>query len=176
MIRRRGGAGKNVQGVAILEKPFHLRQLIRVLTDAPKDAAPAGAREPSSSSMGALRILLVEDNEVNQQVAVGLLNKLGHVVEVASDAGDGVAMARRGGYDLVFMDVQLPDMDGYEATGLIRSFPDPTGRVLVVAMTANAMEGDRERCLAAGMDDFLPKPVRRVELAAMLERWGRRRP
>ncbi|CAA7627125.1 response regulator [Magnetospirillum sp. UT-4] len=160
-------------GVDTVPKPVHPRELARRLAGRMEGASarPAKADE-EIAPVRPLTILLVEDNPVNQEVAVGILTALGHRTDVAGDAADGVAMACRGGYDIVLMDVQLPDMDGYEATSLIRSLPGAVAKVPIIAMTANAMEGDRERCLSAGMDDYLAKPVRRQTLAAALARWA----
>jgi len=119
----------------------------------------------------ALRILVVEDNPINQQVAVGLLAKLGHRADVADDGAEAVTLVERGEYDLILMDMQMPRMDGLTATGIIRGLPGDKAKVIIVAMTANAMSGDRDSCLAAGMDDYLAKPIDRHRLAAVLDRW-----
>jgi CheY-like chemotaxis protein len=117
-------------------------------------------------------ILLVEDNLVNQKVALRQLQKLGYAVAVATNGREGVEMALRGRYALLLMDCQMPEMDGYEATRAIRAAERDAGRYTpIVAMTANAMEGDREACLAAGMDDYLAKPLRMEDLGAMIGRW-----
>jgi PAS domain S-box-containing protein len=105
------------------------------------------------------RILLAEDNPVNQVVAVKMLEKIGCRVDVVQDGSEAVEMATRFTYDLILMDVQMPRMDGLEATRRIRQLPTPVRGIRIVAMTANAMAGDRERCLSAGMDDFLSKPI-----------------
>jgi len=160
--------------VVVTAKPIHARRLARDLTattNATDDPHPATTDRPAAGP--ALHILLIEDNLINQEVARGFLLSLGHTVEIASNAVEGVAMVVRQPFDLVLMDVQLPDMDGYQATKLIRSLDGPQARVPVIAMTANAMEGDRDRCLAAGMDDYLSKPIRRPTLAATLDRWSR---
>jgi CheY-like chemotaxis protein/HPt (histidine-containing phosphotransfer) domain-containing protein len=117
------------------------------------------------------RILLAEDNEINQQVAVGMLEAMGHRVDVVSDGAEAVTAAKTANYDLILMDCQMPRMDGFEATAAIREASPPHRRVAIVAMTANAMQGDRERCLAAGMDDYLAKPVNRDRLAEAVDRW-----
>jgi len=132
-----------------------------------EDPPPAEPRRP-------LRLLVAEDNAVNQQVATGLLARLGHRADVANDGGEAVAAVQRIDYDLVFMDVQMPGMDGIEATRIIRAMSGPKAHLPIVAMTANAMAGDRETFLAAGMDDYIAKPVNRRSLAALLERWSAR--
>jgi CheY-like chemotaxis protein/anti-sigma regulatory factor (Ser/Thr protein kinase) len=121
-----------------------------------------------------LRILLAEDNLINQKVAQALLNKLGHAADIVSDGQQALAALAGKPYDLVLMDCMMPNMDGYEATAVIRN---PTSTVLnhqipVIAMTANALQGDRENCLQAGMSDYLAKPVRKEELAAVLTKWS----
>jgi CheY-like chemotaxis protein len=116
-----------------------------------------------------IRVLLAEDNPVNQMVAVRMLERLNCRIDVASDGEEAVRMASKFPYDVIFMDVQMPRLDGFEATKRIRS--TPTGqRLHIVAMTANAMQGDRERCLDAGMDDYVPKPVTPDSLKEALER------
>jgi two-component system, sensor histidine kinase and response regulator len=122
------------------------------------------------------RILVVDDNRVNQMVASRTLERLGCKVDVADDGKKAVAMVKTSAYDMVFMDCQMPVMDGYEATAEIRRDAAPGSHVVVVAMTANAMQGDRESCLQAGMDDYVSKPVDKQEIIAALKRhvpaWG----
>ena len=143
------------------------------------DAVPlltAAVYEPvtaTSAAAGAGHLLLVEDNFVNQRVAVYMLTKLGHQVDVARHGREAVVKLSRTVYDLVLMDCQMPEMDGFEATRIIR---DRSSAVLdhevpVVAMTANAFPEDRARALASGMNDFLAKPVDRSVLASMLAKW-----
>ena len=120
------------------------------------------------------RILLAEDNPINQKIAVITLNKLGHSVDVVANGIEAVRALESTGYDLVLMDCMMPEMDGFEATAMIR---DPESKVLnhkvpIIAMTANAMKGDRENCIEAGMDDYLTKPVKKDALAAVIEKWG----
>jgi two-component system sensor histidine kinase/response regulator len=118
----------------------------------------------------ALRVLLAEDNLVNQRVAVGLLTKRGHNVTVANNGLEALAELERGAFDVVLMDVQMPEMGGLEATAAIRQREAlKGGHIRIVAMTAHAMNGDRERCLAAGMDGYLSKPISPALLYAALE-------
>jgi CheY-like chemotaxis protein len=119
-----------------------------------------------------LRILLVEDNEVNRKVAVRMLQKLGCEVDIATDGRQAIDKTAQQRYDIVFMDVYMPELDGYEATRLIRQREEATGsHQVIIAMTANAMEGDRELCLKAGMDDYLAKPFREADLRQTIARW-----
>jgi CheY-like chemotaxis protein len=118
-----------------------------------------------------LRILVAEDNRINQMVIVRMLEKDGHRVDVVGNGREALAALEGASYDLVLMDCQMPEMDGFEATSAIRATERPSGaHVTIVALTANAMEGDRERCLAAGMDDYLAKPITRHALVAVLGR------
>ena len=118
-------------------------------------------------------VLLVEDNITNQQVALSILKKLGVQVEVVASGQEALDLLEKTDYDLVFMDVQMPGMDGLETTQAIRSrsVGARNDRIPVVAMTAHALQGDRERCLAAGMDDYVAKPVTPQSLAAVLGKW-----
>jgi signal transduction histidine kinase/CheY-like chemotaxis protein len=117
------------------------------------------------------RILLVEDNVINQKVALGLLAKLGYRAETASSGQEAIESVRSASYAVVLMDCQMPGMDGFEATRAIRALGGALGAVPIIALTANAMPGDRERCLEAGMDDYLPKPIRIQQLEDVLKRW-----
>ncbi len=122
---------------------------------------------------GRRRVLLVEDNPVNQAVAVGILAKLGYSAEVAGDGRAAVDAAALGDYDAVLMDCQLRELDGYQAAREIRRREEGTGRhTPIIAMTAAALPGDRERCLAAGMDDYIAKPVLVGDVRAALSRWA----
>jgi two-component system, sensor histidine kinase and response regulator len=116
------------------------------------------------------RVLLAEDNVVNQQVALGNLRKLGYDADVAKNGTEVLKVLERKRYDIILMDCQMPDLDGYEVTKEIRQRERRGNRAWIIAMTANAMVGDREKCLAAGMDDYISKPLRRAELCAALER------
>jgi CheY-like chemotaxis protein len=116
------------------------------------------------------RVLVVEDNAVNQMVAARLLEKLGCRVDVAANGREAVEMVGLLPYDAIFMDCQMPEMDGFEATQEIRSREGSSVHCPIIAMTANAMQGDRERCLDAGMDDYVSKPIRKADLTEALER------
>ncbi|MBF0214045.1 MAG: response regulator, partial [Magnetococcales bacterium] len=122
------------------------------------------------AKIGGARVLLVEDNPINQQIAQEILAKVGLVVKTANHGGEGVAMVEAARFDIVLMDIQMPEMDGYQATARIRAdarFQD----LPIIAMTANAMKGDRERCLAAGMNDYVSKPIDKKELFLSILRW-----
>lgn len=118
------------------------------------------------------RVLLVEDNAVNQKLAPHLLTKLECAVEVAADGLAGVRISLEAAYDLIYMDCQMPEMDGYTATGTLRGAGVVTP---IEALTANAMAHDREQCLAAGMNDYISKPLHTSELARTLHLWTGRR-
>ncbi|MEM7305562.1 MAG: response regulator [Planctomycetota bacterium] len=128
--------------------------------------------ESPAASAGKPRVLLVEDNAVNQRIGVALLTRAGYLSEVANDGKEALAALSRMPFDLVLMDCQMPVMDGYQATRTLREREKTLGgHIPVIAMTANVMEGDREKCLAAGMDDYVPKPVVSKVLYAKLAFW-----
>jgi CheY-like chemotaxis protein len=118
-----------------------------------------------------LRVLVVEDNVVNQKVAIRMLDRLGVRADMAANGQEAVEMTRMLPYDLVFMDCQMPVMDGFKAAETIRSREGAGRRVTIIAMTAEAIAGCRERCLEAGMDDFLAKPVTLHDLIEALKKW-----
>ncbi len=172
---------------ACLTKPLKRARLADTLV-----RAFSGARtQPSSTPVGGgkldpnlanrlpLRLLLCDDNHINQKVALRLLQQMGYQADVAATGVEALAALDRKRYDLVFMDVMMPEMGGLEATQTIRQrqtqpprFPNYAPPLIVVAMTASAMQGDREKCLAAGMDDYIAKPVRPEDVRTVLERWG----
>ena len=161
---------------AYLTKPVGEVELMEAVTSA-LFASPAtdGAktlitRHTLRQSRRALSILLAEDNRVNQTLAVKLLDKLGHTVQVVENGAEALDAVHRGNFDVVLMDIQMPVMGGLEATRAIRSLEAGLGRhTPIVAMTAHALTGDRENCLAAGMDDYVPKPINLQSLAAALD-------
>ncbi|HLX34595.1 MAG TPA: response regulator [Candidatus Limnocylindrales bacterium] len=172
-----GHRDRDAEGVAAFVskpvKPAALRDaVVAVLTGVPIHAAsrtqPRLAVDRELGVRHPLRILLAEDNPVNQKLAIRLLERMGYRADIAADGLQAIAALEGASYDVVLMDVQMPELDGLEATRQIRSrWPDRALRI--VAMTANAMEGDRETCLAAGMDDYLSKPIRPEELALALD-------
>jgi CheY-like chemotaxis protein len=121
------------------------------------------------------RVLVAEDNAINLKLAKRMLEKVGCRVDAAANGAEAVRMWQEFAYDVIFMDCQMPEMDGYEATEAIRRLERkhvPAKHTLIIALTANAMKGDRERCLAAGMDDFLAKPIPPDAIAKTLQRWS----
>jgi signal transduction histidine kinase/CheY-like chemotaxis protein len=164
-----------VAGVdAELVKPVRPSQLFDVIHTLLSGRSTGGGEVevgPSDNERQWARVLVVEDNAANQKVAVRMVERLGYRADVASDGAEAIGMLERIHYDAVLMDCQMPEMDGYEATTLIRRREPAGGRVPIIAMTAAALSGDRERCLAAGMDDYISKPVKLHVVAAVLERW-----
>jgi len=139
---------------------------------APKVRRVAATAKTGAQSKARARVLVAEDNPVNQRVASHMLNKLGYRCDIASNGQEAVAMLSQLPYDLVLMDCQMPEMDGYSATRAIRQREDAEGRhTPIIAMTANAMREDRARCLDAGMDGFIPKPIALEELETAMECW-----
>jgi CheY-like chemotaxis protein len=158
-----------------LAKPLRQSQLFDMLMTllsqeaAPKPAAPAKPTlDQGMAARHPLRILLAEDNVVNQKLAMRILQQMGYRADLASNGVEAVESVERQTYDVVLMDVQMPDMDGLEATRRICDRLGVDRRPRIVAMTANAMQGDREMCMAAGMDDYLTKPIRVDQLVEAL--------
>jgi len=142
---------------------------------APRPALLAGIgdRTQKGQPSSSLHILLTEDNAVNQRVALRILEKAGHRVDIAENGKAALRMLEEQPFDLILMDVQMPEMGGFEATALIREKEKRSGRhIPIIAMTAHAMAGDRERCLAAGMDNYLSKPVAASTLLELVAQYG----
>ncbi len=167
---------------AFLTKPVRQSELfdaiVKSLGGAPTSAAPAPPPEPPRMepvSTPDARILLAEDNEINREVAVEILRLLGYECDCVANGKEAVSAAGQKEYDLILMDCQMPEMDGFTATAGIRAqeAEPPAGgaRTPIVALTANAMQGDRERCLAAGMDDYLTKPLAMEEVARVIQKY-----
>jgi CheY-like chemotaxis protein/HPt (histidine-containing phosphotransfer) domain-containing protein len=161
-------------------KPVRPSQFYDAVSRAMDGRTVAEKKAPISSEfdgeMGArlpLKILLADDNLINQKVGVKMLERLGYQPAVAANGVEVLKALDQQPYDVIFLDVQMPEMDGYEASRRIHQKWSGSRRPLIIAMTGNAREGDRERCLDAGMDDYVAKPVRVTELQAVLERWGR---
>ena len=139
-------------------------------------AGPAASSGPSQKEARTARILLVEDNPVNQKITTVILQRAGYVVDVIDSGRKALEAVARTSYDLVLMDVHMPEMDGLRAAELIRRNPVSSVSPPIVALTASAIEGDRERCLRSGMNDYIMKPVRAKELVAKVEKWTRSSP
>ncbi|WP_435011339.1 PAS domain-containing protein [Tundrisphaera lichenicola] len=164
---------------AVLTKPLRRSQLYNALCRA-TDGNPDSSRRPGSPTVAGelklprpLFVLLAEDNDVNRRVATGMVERLGGRIEAVRNGREAVEAHDHGRHDLILMDVQMPEMDGLAATRAIREAEKATGvRIPIVALTAHAMQGDRERCLIAGMDDYLTKPLRPAPLLEALIAWG----
>jgi PAS domain S-box-containing protein len=159
---------------AQLAKPFKASQLyntlLRLLTAGEREEASAEAAADGGRAVSSLRILLAEDNAMNQKVALRMLERLGYRAEVASNGLEALAALERQAYDVVLMDVQMPELDGLDASRRICERWPAESRPRIIAMTANALPEDREACFAAGMNDYVAKPIRGDELAAALKR------
>jgi CheY-like chemotaxis protein len=166
---------------AVLSGPIRASELFDALATVVAQTPVTGMAAPNvetapypragtSTTSATATILVAEDSAINQQVVCGMLERLGYRYEVVANGREALAATLGGSFAAVLMDCEMPEMDGYSATGEIRR-REAGHRTPVIAMTASAMAGDRERCLAAGMDDYIAKPVRYQELAAMLERW-----
>lgn len=153
---------------AYLVKPVRQKDLLSAIRGCLTETViQSASNESASASAGdrSLRILLAEDNPINQTVATRTLEKRGHSVQIANNGREVLAALEQKQFDLILMDVQMPEMDGFEATAAIRERERLTGvHISIIAMTAHAMNGDRERCLAGGMDGYVSKPIRVPEL------------
>ena len=161
-------------------KPSELLEAVVLLSDAPMKATASTLAAATSwtnpPDIRPLRIVLAEDNKINQQVAMRLLTKWGHSVTICNNGRDAIDAVARDAYDVVLMDMQMPIVDGLTATAEIRALQGAPGHIPIVALTAHAMNSDRERCLTAGMDAYLSKPIRANELAAVLVELFENRP
>ncbi len=176
-LRRDQIAAAGVDGVLV--KPVRQSRLLAHLAglaDGPRAPSAPVAVKSTPAASARMRLLLAEDNPVNQQVAVLLLRKQGHSIDVAGNGREAVEAVRNTPipYDLVLMDVQMPEMDGLEATAAIRALPGERRDTIIVAMTANAMQGDSDICLKAGMNDYIAKPVTPEKLSTVLAAWSAR--
>ena len=182
--KKRGSEEVRVIFAHAVHKPVKPAQLSSALERAllcPRMAASAPEPAKSAKSLAEelpLRFLVVDDNAINQKVAVRILQQMGYQPDVAGNGREALDMLDRQPFDFIFMDVMMPEMDGLEATRLLRKrqmiggYKNYQSRIIIVAMTAHAMQGDREKCIAAGMDDYLAKPVRPKDVRDMVERWG----
>jgi signal transduction histidine kinase/HPt (histidine-containing phosphotransfer) domain-containing protein len=183
--RKRAGEEVRVVFAHSVHKPVKPAQLSAALERALlSPRVPVRSPEPvkperSLAEHLPLRVLLVDDNAINQKVAVRILQQLGYQPDTAANGREALDKLDRQPFDFIFMDVMMPEMDGLEATRLLRKrqmiggYTNYQSRIIIVAMTAHAMQGDREKCIAAGMDDYLAKPVRPKDVRDMLERWGK---
>jgi CheY-like chemotaxis protein len=163
------GEGTTVTVTVRLSRPRHevpRQDLKPAAKPHPVEPAPSGGR-----SRRTCRVLLAEDNRVNQIVGLRQLRHLGYQADAVSDGLEALEALDRQSYDAVLMDCQMPRLDGYDATRRIRQAETGGRRTLVIAVTASAVKGDRERCLAAGMDDYISKPYRGEQIDAVLRRW-----
>ncbi|OQY44402.1 MAG: hypothetical protein B6240_10585 [Desulfobacteraceae bacterium 4572_87] len=176
---------KDLGCAAYLTKPVRQSQLLDALAETLVDPDSEDTSEQKGhktviitrhslgeDAAGKARLLVAEDNLVNQKVAMRILEKGGHEVDVANNGIEALAALKNSSYDMVFMDIQMPKMDGYEATAAIRKMAPEYSELPVIAMTAHAMKGDREKCIAAGMDDYISKPVKPKGLMEMVQRWA----
>lgn len=162
-----------------LIKPIRQTSLYEQFSNTPSDTEsekreakekPAAPQEPDAK----FRILLAEDNQINAVLATTILKRAGHEVDVAGNGAEALDALRRADYDMVLMDMHMPEVDGLEATRSIRALTGPKSRISIVALTANAMGSEERKCLNAGMDDFLSKPFEPHDLLAMLDKWAGR--
>jgi PAS domain S-box-containing protein len=172
--RRSDVAAFHAAGVdAFLMKPIRRTQLCDTATRLLHgDEPPAAAKTPEETAHANARVLVVEDNAVNQLVTLGQLRRLGHECVVVARGAEAIQALQEDKFDLVLMDCQMPDMDGYEATRRIRQMRGAAASTPVIAITAHALPGEREKCLIAGMNDYLAKPVSLEQLGAVIRLWA----
>ncbi|RZM77901.1 PAS domain S-box protein [Leptolyngbya iicbica] len=162
----------------LLYKPLQPSQLLEAIVEAvlPGQAtvtvpAVPSLALPSPGALAQVRVLLVEDHEINQELALEFLTQAGAIATVVDHGRAAIEALQQAPFDVVLMDCQMPVMDGYEATRHIRALPGAVSQVPIIAMTANAMQGDRQKCLAIGMNDYLAKPIVKAEMYAAIQRW-----
>ena len=165
--------------LAVINKPIKHMQLLDCVKSAFNLKKSYNLNEVTNNSSKdnlalrlPLKILLVEDNLVNQKVALNILKRLGYEADIASNGGEALTLIKRKRYDIAFMDIFMPEIDGFEATKLIKTQINKESQPIIIAMTANAMQGDSEKCIAAGMNDYLSKPIRFEEIKRLLVSWG----
>ena len=176
LLTSAGKSEEDIPGVdAEMVKPVRPSQLFDVLQTLLAERPGRGRAEPTTHAAAlrgnGARVLVVDDNAANQKVALRMVVRLGYRADVASTGAEAVTMVGRGHYDALLIDCHMPEMDGYEATRQIRHNERGGRHVPIIAMTADAVSGERERCLAAGMDDYITKPIKIHVVAAVLERW-----
>jgi len=159
------------QGIPFLPLPLRRSQLRALVEGTSLQPEAPQAHPEIRPGQSEAAILLAEDNQVNQRVAVAILKKMGLKADIAANGREALEASRQKPYDVILMDCQMPEMDGFQATRLIRDAEGEGRRVPILAMTANAMQGDKERCVEAGMDDYIAKPVTLDSLMVLLRRW-----
>jgi CheY-like chemotaxis protein len=180
-LARLRALGVKVDGRNVLAISDLFNVLVDMASDRPEPQPPSlddpdflatGPSGPPATPHGGRKVLIVEDNLVNQKVVLKMLQNLGCDAEVAGNGLEALQALDCASYDLILMDCQMPEMDGYQTTAEIRRRENGRGRLPIIALTAHAMQGDRERCLEAGMDDYLSKPINPQALSSALRRWG----
>jgi len=153
------------------KKPEHAEKNMKTIYELPKNGSNDGASDFLKKQRANFRILLAEDNMINQKVAMKILNTAGYAIEAVGNGREAVAAVKGGFYDIVLMDIQMPEMDGFTATKEIREFQDGKNKIPIIAITAHALRGDKEKCLQAGMDDYISKPIIAPQLIRILDKW-----
>ncbi len=178
-LRNTGKAAREMGFDVALSKPLRPNSLVKclraLLADAPASEGNLAHSETDPRSRSTIRVLLAEDNPVNQRVMIALLAKSGVRVDVAGNGVEAIEAVRSRPYDLILMDIQMPELDGVQAARRIRELEGEMGHIPIIAVTAHAMKGDREKYLQAGMNDYLPKPINRAELLSKIDYWADRR-
>ncbi len=180
-LRNTGKAAREMGFDFALSKPLRPNSLVKCLralaADTPADAGDGALNQgdPDLRARSSVRVLLAEDNPVNQRVMIALLAKSGVRVDVAGNGVEAIEAVRSRPYDLILMDIQMPELDGVQAARRIRELEGEMGHIPIIAVTAHAMKGDREKYLQAGMNDYLPKPINRAELLSKIDYWAERR-